>query len=257
MRSILFFISLVSFSFLQAQTEIIAHRGASYLAPENTLAAFDLAWEQGMDFIELDIMMTSDEQIIVFHDENTERLLGTSKEVKDYNYSELKKLPIHLSESNDPKYKGQTIPLLSEVLDRLPDNKTVFIEIKTGEEILTNLEYIIKKHWKRGNIVFISFHLDVVCLTKSIFFEVPSYWLSDKMEDVSQYYEDFDKCNLDGMSLHYEIIDEDIVEVLHDRKRKIYSWTINDVTNAKKMIQLQVDGITTDRPKWLSEHLKK
>ncbi len=94
---------------------IIAHRGASYEAPENTMAAVKLAWQMDADGVEIDVHLTKDEQVVVFHDDNTRRFGGNRKPIAECDYSELLKLDV--GRFMGEQYKGERIPLLAQVIN--------------------------------------------------------------------------------------------------------------------------------------------
>ncbi|MBN2310352.1 MAG: glycerophosphodiester phosphodiesterase, partial [Candidatus Hydrogenedentes bacterium] len=95
--------------------DVIAHRGASAYAPENTLAAFQLAHEMGADWFELDCTLTKDGQVLVIHDDSVERTAGVKRHVSDMTLAELKELDA--GSWKDPKYAGERLPTLAEALD--------------------------------------------------------------------------------------------------------------------------------------------
>src|SRR5690625_3240494 len=112
---------------------LIAHRGESYLAPENTLAAFNLAWEnKASSAVELDIRLTSDNIVVASHDADTKRLSSENLIVAKSTFQELSKVDI--GSHKDSKYAGQRIPTLTEALATTPTNSKQpgrwFIEIK-------------------------------------------------------------------------------------------------------------------------------
>ena len=110
--------------------KVFAHRGASAYAPENTLAAFRLAEEQGADGIELDVQLTKDGQVVVIHDENIDRTGTGTGAVRDYTLEELRKLSFH---NHMEAYEGEKIPTLEEVLTFVKQGRMeVNIELKTG-----------------------------------------------------------------------------------------------------------------------------
>ena len=113
---------------------IIAHRGASEDAPENTLEAFRLAWLQNADAIEGDFRLTKDGQIVCIHDEDTSRTCGEKMIVAESTYVELSQLDASAHFKGD--LAPQSIPLLSEVFKAIPNNKGIYIEIKCGPEIV-------------------------------------------------------------------------------------------------------------------------
>ena len=128
------FLSFVFLSTCFAKPLIVAHRGASFDAPENTLPAFELAWEQGADAIEGDFLLTKDKQIVCIHDHSTKRLADRDLEVKSSTLAELKSLDVGFWK--DKKYKNTRIPTLAEVFATIPDGKKIFVEIKCGTCLL-------------------------------------------------------------------------------------------------------------------------
>ncbi|MGB1875094.1 MAG: glycerophosphodiester phosphodiesterase family protein, partial [Akkermansiaceae bacterium] len=116
---------------------VIAHRGASAAAPENTLPAFQLAWQQGADGIEADFLLSKDGHIVCFHDKDTKRITGKKLLVKDATLAELRQLDV--GAWKDARYAGTRIPTITEVLATVPEDKKCFIEIKCGAEIVEPL----------------------------------------------------------------------------------------------------------------------
>lgn len=247
-------VALFSFS----QVAYVAHRGASYLAPENTKASINLAWELGADAAECDILITKDKQIILMHDKNIKRLTGVDMNVAESKYRELKKLSIFLTESNLPEYKNEKIPRLKDILKKLPANKTLVIEIKTNEnDMLYELEKIINKYWKQGKIVFIDFNFDNIIKMKKMFPNLPCYFLSGREKQIEFLFEQIKSSKLDGVNLNHKIIDEKMMEKMKSINKKVGCWTVNEIDIAKRMINLNVEFITTDKPKWLKENTNK
>ncbi|NND31210.1 MAG: hypothetical protein HKN76_01375 [Saprospiraceae bacterium] len=254
-----FFLALILLVHMSAHAQIsfIAHRGASYLAPENTEASLDLAWQFQSDGAECDIMLTRDKKIIVFHDRNGERLLNTDIIIRDTKYKDLRKLPITLRDSNEKKYAGSTIPLLKNILKKLPSNQFLVIEIKDEMEILPYLNKVIKKYWKSGKIAFIAFDYPTIKATKTMFPEIPCYYLSSSLEDIDQRFEDLAKSQLDGVDLSYKIINAELVDRFRRANKEVWCWTVNTVEDAMAMQKAGVSYITTDRPAWLREQMSK
>ena len=115
-------------------TEIIGHRGASYDAPENTLASVKLAFEQGADASEIDIYLTKDNRIIALHDKTTKKTTGKDWKPGDRTLAELASLDA--GSWKDKKYAGERIPTLEALLDTIPEGRKLVIEIKSDPEIL-------------------------------------------------------------------------------------------------------------------------
>ena len=238
-----------------AQVKYIAHRGASYYAPENSLAAIRLAWELGADGAECDIQLTKDNQIVLWHDDNTERLTGVKLDIAKATFADLRRLKIKLSATNSVYFEGQQMPSLKEVLKALSKDQLLVIEIKCGKEIFPELQKVIGHSWKTGNIAFIGFSFETISMAKSIFPKVPCYYLSSSKEDVLKRIPDIQKNKLDGVDLYSKIIDQQLVEELRKVNAGIWCWTVDALDETIRMNELGVNVITTNRPTWLKEQM--
>ncbi len=106
----------------------ISHRGESADAPENTMAAFRLAWERGTDGIECDVHRTADGEVVVIHDGDTGRVAGTKLPVARSSAEELRKLDV--GSFRGRQFAGEKLPLFSELLTAMPGKGLVYIELK-------------------------------------------------------------------------------------------------------------------------------
>ncbi len=137
---------------------IIAHRGESYDAPENTFASINLAWERDAEAVEIDVRLTKDEMIVLIHDKTTLRTGGRYNRIAQNNYDEL--LKIDVGKFKDAKWTGERIPLLNKVINTIPKNKILFIEIKSDERIIKPLQNLIEqKNINPAQIKFIGFNI--------------------------------------------------------------------------------------------------
>jgi glycerophosphoryl diester phosphodiesterase len=239
----------------QKPFKYVAHRGASYLAPENTLASIRLAWELGADAAECDVMLSSDKKVLLFHDTNTRKLCGINHVVSETPWEVLDKLEVKLRESNRPEYQGETIPLLSEVLPTIPENRMLVIEIKTGPEILPYLQEVVEAYRNSGKISFIAFDFETIVGAKNLFPRVPAYYLSSFQANMNKNFEAILNNKLDGVDLRHSIIDKSLMRKCTDAGLEVWCWTVNDPETALKMKDLGVTAVTTDRPGWLKEQL--
>ena len=149
-----------------AEVVIVAHRGASHDAPENTLAGFKLAWEFQADAIEGDFYLTRDQQIVCIHDDTTERVARLNLPVSQSTLAELQQLDV--GSWKDERFADQRIPTLSEVLAVVPCEKRIFIEIKCGPEIVPFLaEALQRSRLTTMQTVLISFKPEVISAAKS------------------------------------------------------------------------------------------
>ena len=252
----LFLINIMILAGLSASAQLfIAHRGASYYAPENSLAAIRLAAEIGSDGAECDIRLTKDNQIVLWHDGNTQRLTNQKLDIAQANYSELQNLDIKLSPTNSACFEGQKMPLLQDVLKSLAKGQLLVIEIKCGKEIFPELQKVVEQYWKTGNLAFIGFNFETISMAKSIFPQFSSYYLSASKDDVLKRIPEIQKNKLDGVDLSSGIIDQKLVDDLHEAKLEIWCWTVDAIDEAKRMKALRVSAITTNRPSWLKEQM--
>ncbi|MDZ4817695.1 MAG: glycerophosphodiester phosphodiesterase [Planctomycetota bacterium] len=246
-----------------AEIEIIAHRGASFDAPENTLAAVKLAWKQNADAVEFDVQLSRDGQIVLMHDFDTKRTTGQVGVVAQQDWSQLKKLDA--GSWKDAKFAGEKIPLLSEVLATVPAGKRVYIEVKCPPAITTELKKVIEgSKLEPSQTVIICFSEEVVAAVKKEMPNVPAYWLADTKVNsqppwtAERLIAGAQKANADGVDLRAgSVVTKQLVQQLNKAKLPVCVWTVNDPLLAKQMIEAGVIGITTDRPQWMHEQLKK
>ena len=251
-------ILLLSFSMgLIGQQTFIAHRGASYLAPENTVASANLAWELGADAVEIDVYLTKDNRVMALHDKDTKRTTGGKKSLVIKNTPSLVLRDMDVGSWKDEKYKGEKIPFISEIIETVPEGKKLVVEIKTGSEILPHLKREIEKSGKLDQMIFICFGWETILDTKREFPDNPCYWLSSSKQGLKRKMEEAAEAGLDGVNLNYKIIDEEVVQLAKVLNLEVLTWTVNDPEVAKKMTDLGVTAITTDRPKWLKEKIGK
>ena len=157
---------------------IIAHRGESFDAPENTLASVNLAWERGADAVEIDVHMSKDNEIMVIHDSDTKRVSGIYKKIKKSNSAELKELDV--GSWKNEKFKDERIPLLKEVLFTIPTGKKIIIEIKSARKILPFLKAELEKSGLLPDqIEIISFSYKTVKEAKKLMPEHKILYLAD------------------------------------------------------------------------------
>jgi len=246
--------TIISIS-LQAQNFYIAHRGASYDAPENTVAAAKLAWEQGADAVEIDVYLAADNRIMVIHDKDTKRTTG-GKNMVIKNTPSLVLRDLEVGSWKDPKFKGEKIPFIEEIMETVPEGKTLVVEVKCGPEIVPHMERVLHKHPKKSQIVFISFGWETITELKKAFPENKAYWLSGSKHEVKKRMDEIIPAGLDGINLNYAIIDEDLVKEAHERGFPVLAWTVNDPSEARRLIALGVTHITTDRPQWLKQQVE-
>jgi glycerophosphoryl diester phosphodiesterase len=251
-------------AFAGSKVEIIAHRGASYDAPENTVTAIKLAWTQKADAAEFDVFLSKDGKIVVVHDKDTKRVAGVDKLVVKQTLAELRLLDV--GKWKDPKFAGERIPTLDEVLVTVPKGKRVFIEVKCGPEIVPELDRVLKESKvKAEQTAVISFHAPVIDAVKKARPDLQAYWivsLKPKKDKTAPTAESLiasaKQIHADGLDLSAEpSLDQIYADKVRAAGLKLYVWTVNDANVARRMVEIGVLGITTDRPAWLREQLSK
>ena len=256
--------------------EIIAHRGASYDAPENTLASVKLGWKRQADAVEVDVFLSKDNRIVAIHNKNTNHTTGHDGLVKEMKWSELQKLDA--GSWKDKKYKGEPIPLLSAILATIPKGKYLVIEIKCGPEIVQPLAGLFKKaNLAPEKTTIISFSYDVVLAVKKKFPKRIVHYLSSVKKDkisgelrpsVESLVQKAIDAKLDGVSIgnmgfdgaaENDQLSHYLNKLRNETKKRnfgLYAWTVNDPRIAQALISHGFDGITTDRPLYLRNRLK-
>lgn len=251
---------------MAAAQDIVAHRGASYDAPENTLAAFRLAWEKNADVIEGDFYLTADGRIVCHHDATTEKTADTNLVIANSTLEELQKLDV--GSWKDPEYQGERIPTLEEVLATVPDGKRILIEVKCGPEITEALKTIIDEcDLSDDQIAIIAFDDRVVASCKEAMPHIKAFWLTSFKEDetngrftpsINQILDTLKRCKADGLDCkaNLQVLSSDFVAKLRSEGFEFHCWTVNDPALANDLKSLGVDSITTDRPQWLRERIQ-
>jgi glycerophosphoryl diester phosphodiesterase len=245
--------------------QIIAHRGASYDAPENTIEAIRLAWQQGADGVEADFYLSADGQVVCIHDKDTQRVAGAKFVVKDTAYEDLKKLDVGIWK--DPRWRGTRIPTLGQVLDEVPDGKFMVIELKVGPDIIEPVVRIIKKSSVLPEqIRIISFHADTIAECKRQLPAVPAHWLTSyKQQEDGTWQPGFEdviamlkRSGADGFGSQAQLeqFDVEFIQRLAEAGYpEFHVWTVDDPAVAHYYQGLGARWITTNRPGWLRDHM--
>lgn len=242
---------------------IVAHRGASYDAPENTMAAFRLGFEQGADAIEGDFWLTRDGQIVAFHDKDTKRVTGgaVDRVVSESTLAELQQLDV--GSWKDPKFASERPPTLADVLAILPEGKLFLIEIKCGPEIVAELKRVLEQSGvSLQQLRVISFNADVIAETKRAIPQMKAFWLSSYKTDkqtgaVTPTHDEIlamlKRTSADGLDSKADLtqLTPQFIQRLRDANLELHVWTVNDIDLARQLAKLGVDSITTDRPAFL------
>jgi glycerophosphoryl diester phosphodiesterase len=234
---------------------LIAHRGESFLAPENTLAAVNLAWELGSSFVEIDVHLSADHQVMVCHDDRVSKSAGDKPVISQTHSEELRRLDVGSWKS--AAYQNERVPFLEEVIATIPDQGKLIVEIKCGPEILPVLQQIVVDSPQKDRLIFIGLGWETISAVKNRFPDHLCYWISDDKTGLSDKIRACADNGLDGIDLYYKLIDEKIIELAHKSGLEVLCWTVDDPEEARHLIDLGVTGITTNRPAWLKSKVTR
>lgn len=246
-----------------AQPLIVAHRGASADAPENTLPAFKLAWEQGADAIEGDFHLTRDKEIICIHNPTTGEYANKNLTVRKTKLASLQALSLKAPNATTPPH----IPTLSQVLATVPPDKKLFIEIKSSPRIVRHLlKEIDESSIDSSQLVIISFSGRVIKKIKSqrptlkaILIATPRYRSKARILHPSpeQLLSELQRTGADGISLYaHPDIDATYLAAIHAAGYELHTWTIDDPEVSQKWIALGALSVTTNKPAILRASLR-
>ncbi|MBC6999021.1 glycerophosphodiester phosphodiesterase [Cytophaga sp. FL35] len=220
---------------------VIGHRGAMGHETENTLASIQKAIELKVDMIEIDVFKIRTGEIVVFHDDEVDRLTNGSGFIEDYSFDQLRALVVE---------GGHKVPTLQEVLDEMAAKVDLNIELK-GADTAEEVNRIVKENiqngpWKLNNFIISSFKWDELKDMRASNTEIPIAILTGK--DPKDAIEIAKELNAEAVNPHFEQLNAENNVALKEAGLKIYPWTVNDEQDIIGMKRLGVDGIITNYP---------
>jgi glycerophosphoryl diester phosphodiesterase len=238
-------------------TDIIAHRGSSSSAPENSKASLLQALKDGATGVEIDLQLTSDNEVVVIHDETIDRTSSGLGFVKDMTLKELKEYDI--GSFFDPKFKAERIINLKEALELLKSSKIINIEIKKMVNFNHNIEKEIVKVLEsldlNNKIIVSSFNhdsLDIINNINNKIITAPLFYAR-----VHNPWEYAKRLGSKYLHLYYKAVDNKLIQSCRKNNIKVNVFTVDKKEDIKKMIEFNVDGIITNYPLRALEILKK
>jgi len=247
-----------------ASLQIIAHRGASHEAPENTLAAIALGVAQQADAIEIDVRLTRDGGIVLLHDDTFRRTAGNDAGAGGLDLAEIRQLDAGSWKA--PAFTGEMVPTLAEVLAAIPRGKELLIELKSGAAIVPALTRELEKGLlPLAQVVVIAFDFELLCAVRAAMPRVRVLHLAEGRDDGRQCSQsDLDNliaaaraAGFEGLNLGDDWLwDAVLVQHVHQAGLRCYVWTVNEADRARYLTGLGVDGIATDRPGYIRQQLK-
>lgn len=227
-----------------SRPKIVAHRGGTIFAPENTIASLDKAIDMKADMLEIDVQQLKDGTLILLHDDDFKRITGHNKKVWEVEYSEVQNYDA--GSWFGPEFTGEPVAKLEDILQRAKGKIQVMIELKlTGHEnnLVPQVMELIQKYDMIGQCNIGSLNLDILKEVKDIQPRMETVYITPLIFS-GQYDINF----VDGFSVETTSITREMVSIMHLQGEKVYGWTANSEETINKNLQCQVDGIVTDNP---------
>ncbi len=235
--------------------KVIAHRGFSKIAPENTVSAVRMAIEHAVDYVEIDVHLSKDGVPVVIHDSVLGRTTPYthSHRITDLVYDHIRHLDV--GSWFDTRYKGETIPTLEQILDLDFGASGLMIEIKKGHSPIKPLVTAVGKAVRKAlskdsqrKILIGSFSMQVL---KEMQVQFPSMPLIGIIEDFNQLVQ-ASSLTFSQIALWHKLLSPALLNSLHRQNTKIWTFTVDDPEAAKSMHQMGVHGIITNDPESIS-----
>lgn len=226
---------------INKNVKITAHRGSSLTAPENSISAIKNAISERADYVEIDVMTTKDDEVVVFHDSTLKRMAGINNSIKDMTLSEVREIDIGSQFSEE--FAGEKIPTFKEVLRASKDKIKINIELKVKKKddpLPEKVVDLLKKYEMEDQVIISSQDYESLQKIKEV----------DPLINVGFILTlgigDFTKMNVDFVSVEYQMLKKDLVYSMHALGKEVHVWTINDKKRAENAMKLGADNIITD-----------
>jgi glycerophosphoryl diester phosphodiesterase len=244
-------LSITSFS---QKPIIIAHRGASAYAPENTISAFEKAIEMGAVIIETDVHQTKDSVVVIMHDLSVDRTTNGEGLIKDISSSDFKQLSIKLQKT----VLKENPPTLEEAIIAINGRCKLLIELKKGNSYYPNIEKHIvdliakynAQNWistihsfEKEPLINFAKRDSSINLQKLIVFNLPLVSFN-----FDKHFNKDDFKNWEGVNVYYKFCSKRVIKKIHKLGKTVYVWTVNKPRKARKLAKRGVDGIITNKP---------
>lgn len=236
---------------------VAAHRGWSFVAPENTLASYRKAIEAGADLAECDVYTTSDGAVVLLHDRTFKRTAGVDKAPGDLTLAEVKKLDAGRWKSSE--YAGEKVPTLREALDLVKGKIRFIVEIKQRDIEEPVVKVIRESGVAPQDLMMFSFYRDVVAKVGQIEPQLPTTWLTGDLPYDETGRRDFIRQALEArcsaIGPNYERVDAEFVRMAHLSGLAVWVWTVDEPEDMRYLKRIGADVIITNKPDVLQKVL--
>ncbi len=238
-----------------SRPRIVAHRGASWDAPENTLAAFRRAWALGAEAVELDVRVTGDGEVVVIHDASTKRTTGEDLVVAEHTAAELGALDA--GRWKGAQFANERIPTLREALATIPPGRAMFVEIKSEISTVPSVANAIREGTPTSATILLQgYDPDSLAALATALPDAAAYWTVDPPLDGARHVLPYDRALIDearrrgfaGLALQHDAVDAAFLAAARAAGLLVDVWTINDASVLGTWTARDARWIETDRP---------
>lgn len=240
----------------ESRIDVIAHRGASGYAPENTMGAFQKAVDMKANWLELDVRLNRDGELVVIHDATLDRTTDGTGDISQYSMEELQQRDA--GSWFDPAYSAERIPLLHEVLETIPSHIGILIELKhpsqypgMAKKLVDCIQQHSQERLQQQKVIAQSFEEEVLIELSKLQPDLPLGILIDQEEKLigTQVAAYAKYCSFTNPS--QRLVNQALVQQIHQQGMKIYTWTVRKREQVQPLIDIGVDGIITDFPDYV------
>ncbi len=241
--------------------KVKAHRGSSESAPENTLVAVQLAFKEGADATEIDVRVSKDGAVVVFHDEDTKRIGNRDQLIAEQTLAELRELDVGAWKSE--QYAGERIATLTQILSALPVGHTLFVEIKDGVESVPSVLEAIKKTPTNGQVAIESFDVEVLRAVGRAMPQLPLHVTLGANEDAAGVIHPFapalardaKTAGFSGLSVDLRGMNHAFADAVYAEGLELAVWTVNHAAVLTLLRDFPITWIESDLPAMIVREL--
>jgi len=256
-----FILSLVIFTvgFVACQSDhfkkvlVTAHRGASGLAPENTMVSVLLSMKMGADFSEIDVQETADGELILMHDDSLRRTTNKKAAVWKQDLVDLKGVDAGSWFSDE--FANEPIPTLRSIIDSVKGKMKLNIELKLNghqEKLAERTVSLTEEKNFISQCIVTSFDRETIRKVKELNPNIKTGYILGKMPK-----EDIWSAEFDLLSVNQKLVTQKLIDEAHQHGKEVHVWTVNKANKMRELIDLGVDNIITNYPNVLIEILKE
>lgn len=252
---------------------IIAHRGSSALAPENTFAAFQRAIEDAADGIEFDVRLTKDNVPVIFHDATLKRIAKINDRISDLTFKELEKIDVGswfnraFPKISDENFSAETVPTLERSMKFLDEYRgLIYVELKDGNSTINKLAEAVCCQIRQSrllpNIIVKSFNLEALEIVNRLLPEVRTAALfKPKIQTIIRKKKlilgETKRYRADEISMHYSLATKKFINLAKEKHLPVTIWTADNPAWVKRAVNLRINAIITNNPARLLAERKK